>query len=97
MHRAIEAMLDICRHIVSANKLGLAEYYSDYPLRIAEANLIDNPTALQSSKLAKLRTMLIHQYTELDYEELLQEAEKLVHELAPKFTEWLRNFLTKES
>jgi uncharacterized protein YutE (UPF0331/DUF86 family) len=96
MHRAIEAMLDICRHIVSAKRLGLAEYYSDYPLRIAEANLMDTQTAVSISKLAKLRNILIHEYTELNYERLLHEAGKLANELSPKFTEWLRNFLTKE-
>ena len=96
MHRAIEAMLDICRHIVSAKRLGLAEYYSDYPLRIAEANLMDTQMAVSISKLAKLRNILIHEYTELNYERLLHEAGKLANELSPKFTEWLRNFLTKE-
>jgi len=34
--------------------------------------------------------------TELNYERLLHEAGKLVNDLSPKFTEWLRNFLTKE-
>ncbi len=96
MHRAIEAMLDICRHIVSAKRLGLAEYYSDYPLRIAEANLMDSQMAASVSKLAKLRNILIHEYTELNYERLLHEAGKLVNELSPRFTDWLRNFLTKE-
>jgi len=96
MHRAIEAMLDICRHIVSAKRLGLAEYYSDYPIRIAEANLMDNQMATSISKLAKLRNILIHEYIELNYERLLHEAKKLVNELSPRFTEWLRNFLTKE-
>ena len=96
MHRAIEAMLDICRHIVSAKRLGLAEYYSDYPIRIAEANLMDNQMATSINKLAKLRNILIHEYVELNYERLLQEAKKVVNELSPRFTEWLRNFLTKE-
>jgi len=96
MHRSIEAMLDICRHVVSAKRLGLAEYYSDYPLRIAEANLMDSEMAASISKLAKLRNILIHEYTELNYETLLHEAERLVNELSPQFTEWLRNFLTKE-
>jgi uncharacterized protein YutE (UPF0331/DUF86 family)/predicted nucleotidyltransferase len=96
IHRALEAMLDICRHIVSAKRLGLAEYYSDYPLRIAEANLMDSQMAASISKLAKLRNILIHEYTELNYEKLLDEARKLVNELSPKFTEWLRKFLTRE-
>jgi len=96
MHRTIEAMLDICRHIVSAKRLGLAEYYSDYPLRIAEANLMDSRMAASVSRLAKLRNILIHEYTELNYERLLLEAGKLVNELSPRFTDWLRNFLTKE-
>jgi uncharacterized protein YutE (UPF0331/DUF86 family) len=55
-------MLDICRHIVSAKRLGLAEYYSDYPLRIAEANMMDTQMAVSISKLARLRNILIHEY-----------------------------------
>jgi len=61
MHMAIEAMLDICRHIVSAKRLGLAEYYSDYPLRIAEANMTGAQMAVSISRLAKLRNILIHE------------------------------------
>lgn len=96
MHRAVEAVLDICRHIVSAKRLGLAEYYSDYPLRIAEANLMENDMASHISRLAKLRNILIHEYIELDYGKLLNEAEKLVNDLLPRFTEWLRGFIAKE-
>lgn len=96
MHRAIEAMLDICRHIMAAKRLGLAEYYSDYPLRIADANLMDREMASKISRLAKLRNILIHEYTELDYEKLLDEAGNLAYDLSPRFTEWLRNLLTTE-
>lgn len=96
MHRAIEAMLGICRHIVSAKRLGLVEYYSDYPLRIAEANLMDTSIASKISVLAKLRNILIHEYTELDYERLIKEAQSLTNEIAPKFTEWLRKLMANE-
>ena len=96
MHRAIEAMLDVCRHIASAKRLGLAEYYSDYPLRIADAELMDREMASKISRLAKLRNILIHEYTELDYEKLLDEAKNLVDDLSPRFTEWLRGFLAME-
>jgi predicted nucleotidyltransferase/uncharacterized protein YutE (UPF0331/DUF86 family) len=38
MHKIIESMLDICRHLVSVYSLGLAESYGEYPQKLAEAN-----------------------------------------------------------
>lgn len=33
--RIIEAMLDVCRHLVSIHSLGLAESYGEYPMKLA--------------------------------------------------------------
>jgi len=37
MHRIIEAMLDIHRHLVAAYSLGFVERYGEYPQRLAKA------------------------------------------------------------
>lgn len=95
LHRAIEAALDACRHVVSANRLGLAEYYSDYPLRIAEANLMNRNLAEKISELARLRNLQIHQYADLDYQKLMEKAEELAKDVAPSFAEWLRSLVKR--
>ena len=96
MHRAIEAMLDICRHIVSAKGLGAPRFYSDYPMRIYEAGLMKKELAERLSDLARLRNILIHRYAELDHVRLLQVAQRLVEEVVPKFRSWVKDTIKKE-
>ena len=96
MHRAIEAMLDICRHIVSAKGLGAPRFYSDYPMRIYEAGLMEKELAERLGDLARLRNILIHRYVELDHVRLLQVAQRLVEEVVPKFRSWVKGTIKKE-
>jgi uncharacterized protein YutE (UPF0331/DUF86 family) len=55
MHRIIEAMLDICRHLVSAYSLGFVESYGEYPQRLAKANKMPKKLSKKHNKAGRLK------------------------------------------
>ena len=93
LHRALEAMLDICRHVVAARGLGAVAFYSDYPVRLAESGLMSHELAEKLSELARLRNVLAHRYVELDHALLMQAARELVEQVVPSFSAWVRRLL----
>jgi uncharacterized protein YutE (UPF0331/DUF86 family)/predicted nucleotidyltransferase len=90
MHRIVESMLDICRHLVSINSLGLVESYGEYPQKLAEAGKMPRDLAEDLAKLAGLRNILVHRYLEIKREILYETVEETVEEIAGKFIEWLK-------
>ena len=93
MHRALESILDICKHFVTSLELGVVMSYSEYPKRLAEANYMDKELAETISNLAKLRNVLVHRYAELNYDLLFKEAKNLVENVIPAFSEWVKRQL----
>ena len=93
LHRALEAMLDICRHVVAARGLGAVAFYSDYPVRLAESGLMSHELAEKLSELARLRNVLAHRYVEPDHALLMQAARELVEQMVPSFSAWVRRLL----
>ncbi|KPV62225.1 MAG: Nucleotidyltransferase domain protein [Candidatus Bathyarchaeota archaeon BA1] len=96
IHELIEAMLDVCRHIVSVKALGVAETYADFPRLLREHNLIPSALAEALEEAAKLRNVLVHRYIEVDYYRLFSGAREIVNRVIPKFEEWVLELL-KES
>lgn len=90
MHRIIESMLDICRHLVSVYSLGLFESYGEYPRKLAEADKMPRDLAEDLIKLIGLRNILVHRYLEIKKEPLYKAAEEIVKRIAGKFIEWLK-------
>jgi len=93
LHRALEAMLDICRHVVAARGLVAVAFYSDYPVRLAESGLMSHELAEKLSELARLRNVPAHRYVELDHALLMQAARELVEQVVPSFSAWERCLL----
>lgn len=91
LHRIIEAMLDICRHLVSVYSLGLVESYGDYPKRLASAGKMPKELADELSKLAGLRNILVHRYTELRLDMLYEASRRICEDTARRFIEWVKN------
>ena len=77
MHKIIESMFDICRHLVSVYSLGLAESYGEYPQKLAKANKMPKNLAENITKLAGLRNILVHRYIEIRSEILYQTAKEI--------------------
>jgi len=97
VHRIIEAMLDICRHLVSVYSLGLVESYGEYALRLARAGMMPAGLAERISRLAGLRNILVHRYLELDVSKLHDIAREIVGGVAREFIEWVQKQLQNES
>jgi uncharacterized protein YutE (UPF0331/DUF86 family)/predicted nucleotidyltransferase len=90
MHRIVESMLDICRHLVSVYSRGLFESYGEYPQKLAEAGKMPRDLAEDLAKLAGLRNILVHRYLEIKREILYKTVEETVEKIAVKFIEWLK-------
>ncbi len=94
VHRIIEAMLDICRHVVSVYSLGLAESYGQYPRKLAQAGLMSRELAEKLSKLIGLRNILVHRYLEIDLDKLCDTAREIVEEIADEFIKWVERLVS---
>jgi len=95
VHRIVEAMLDVCRHLVAVYSLGLVENYSGYARRLAQAGIMPWELAEEVSKLAGLRNILVHRYVEVDIEKLHEVARYIVERISRDFIEWVQS-LTKD-
>jgi len=95
VHRIVEAMLDICRHLVAVYSLGLVESYSGYARKLAQAGIMPWELAEKVSKLAGLRNILVHRYAEVDVEKLHEVARDIVEGISRDFIEWVQS-LTKD-
>jgi uncharacterized protein YutE (UPF0331/DUF86 family)/predicted nucleotidyltransferase len=90
MHRIIEAMLDICRHLVSVYSLGFVESYGEYPESLANADKMPKDLARKVEKLAGLRNILLHRYLEVRSEILYQTAKETVEGIVKEFVKWAK-------
>jgi uncharacterized protein YutE (UPF0331/DUF86 family) len=88
MQKIIEAMLDICRHLVSVYLLDLAESYEEYPQKLTRANKMPKDLAEYITRLAGLRNILVNRYLEINNEILYQTAKETTEKIVSEFIEW---------
>lgn len=91
LYRTVEAMLDICRHLVSVHSLGLVESHSMYPRKLAQAGIMPRELAEEVAALSGLRNILVHRYLEVDVEKLYAAAKQVAERIAVEFINWVRN------
>lgn len=96
MERIIESMVDVCRHIVSAKSLGLIETQAEYPLRLAQHQLMPESLAQKVAELSRIRNILAHRYLEIDYATLLAKAQETAEQIVPYFVDWTKKLLSSE-
>lgn len=97
LERITEAMIDICRHIVAVKGLGLIETQAEYPLRLAQHQLMPRDLAQKIAELAKLRNILAHRYLEIDYAKLQAKAQETAEQTVPHFADWTKKLLSSEA
>lgn len=68
LHLALEAVLDIGNHIISADGLGTPEHYADVARILGQAGVISEDLALRLEQAAKFRNILVHGYADLQGE-----------------------------
>jgi len=94
LERLTEAMADTCRHVVSAKRLGLIDTQAEYPLRIAEQGQMDRELSQRIAELIRLRNILAHRYSDVDYPRLFALAKEAAEQVAPRFVKWAKDLLT---
>lgn len=67
---AIEAVIDICNHIIARNSMRPPEDYADTFRVMQEAGVFDEEFTVRLIQMAKFRNRLVHIYWEVD-EDLL--------------------------
>ena len=95
MHVAIEAMLDACRHIVSAKKLGIPEMYRDLVRMLKDNGILPIELAARMEEYVGLRNILVHRYMAIGHERLYEEA-KILIKVAEGFVNAMESLLKKE-
>lgn len=91
---AIEAVLDIGQHIIASSGWELIDDYSDVFAVLEKHKVISTNLAERVEKMAGFRNILVHEYSELDHEQVfgaLQKDLKDLVELAKAYQEFLEN------
>lgn len=94
---SVEAMLDVCKHVVAALGLGVAETYSDYVRNLLAKDIMPHELGESLLKLVRWRNIIVHRYLEIDYTKLYKDASSLVREVAPRFVKWALELVTKSA
>lgn len=74
VRKAIEAALDLGRHIIASEELGIPETYKDIGRILGEKGVISAELARKLMGFAGLRNILVHLYWDIDYTRLYEMA-----------------------
>lgn len=89
---AVEAMADICQHLLAKAKGMVCEGYVDCLVKAGEAGIITSALAQKLRKLADLRNILIHRYWVVDDEKIYTQTMKNKQNLR-KFIDQVDDFV----
>ena len=93
LRRALEALLDLGRHILAK---GFGEYvssYKDIAVKLGEVGVLPGPEAAIARQLAGYRNRLVHFYHEIGEEELFEICSSKVEDVEKVLNgmlDWLR-------
>lgn len=90
---AIEAVIDMCNHVISRNRLRVPEDYADTFRVMGEAGFFDEEFVDRLVQMARFRNRLVHLYWDIDDEivyEILQKDIQDLEEFVKRFMEGLK-------
>ena len=88
---AIEAVLDICSHIISREGWGLPKSYLESVELAVQNGLIPLELAQDYKNMAKFRNRVVHLYDKVDSEELIE----IIHSHLDDFKPFIQNVLSR--
>ena len=67
-----QILLDICTHIIAHSKEPPPQTYSDCMKKLGSLNIITPQTAEKAASMVKMRNIVVHQYTNINYNLLFE-------------------------
>lgn len=67
---AVEALIDLCNHIIAQERLGKPEEYADVLRIIGDRLSLDADFIIKLEKMAKFRNLIVHLYWKVDNAEV---------------------------
>jgi len=89
---AIEAMIDICNRIISMDKLGYPQDYSDVIRLMGEKGKFQEDLVKQLIEMVRFRNVLVHLYWKVENEKLYEYLGNNLGDFE-KFKSAIRNYL----
>lgn len=89
---AIEAIIDICNHIISKNRYRSPEDYADTFRVMSEVGAFSANLTEQLQKMARFRNRLIHIYWKIDNHDLYQIMKEDLEDF-DQFLDAIKNFI----
>jgi len=89
---AIEAMIDMCSHLISRNGYRAPEDYADAFVVLGERGAFDESFVNDLKEMAKFRNRLVHVYWEIDENKIYDILQKNLGDFK-KFLNYLAKFL----
>ncbi len=93
---AIEAAIDISEMIISEEGAKMPETYGEAFLRLGEMGVIPRDFSTQLAQMAGFRNILVHQYSELDLNKLLDFLKTKLEDLE-QFSDYVKEYLKSKT
>lgn len=91
---AIEAMIDICNRIISVDKLGYPQDYSDMIRLMGQKGQFQEDLVKQLIEMVKFRNVLVHLYWKIENEKLYDYLKNNLGDFE-EFKSAIRNYLKR--
>jgi len=93
---AIEAIIDICNRIISKQKLGFPQDYSDVIKLMGQQGVLEGDLVGRLLEMVKFRNMLVHIYWKIENDRLYKYLRENLGDFEA-FKEAIRKYLKKSS
>ncbi len=77
LHKAVEGIMDLIKHVIRGLRLGIAEGYKEYMRIACLKGIIDAESAALLERLVDVRNRLVHEYLDVNYLEIWENAKAL--------------------